>query len=421
MSINVTVLDNGLRIASDSIKTVETVSLGAWVNVGARDEPAHLNGISHLFEHMAFKGTSRHSAREISEKIENVGGHINAYTSRENTAYFAKVLSEDTPLALDIIADIIQNSTLEQNELEREKSVICQEIRQTVDTPDDIIFDYLHEAAYPGQAMGRSVLGTEEIICSITRDTLHDYISTKYAAPQMVVAAAGRIDHEMLVELASKAFGNLPNNQSNHPPSPVRYIGGDFRQERELEQVHLLIGTEGYSYEDNYFYAASVFSVLFGGGMSSRLFQNIREEHGLVYSIYSFLASGKDHGLFGIYAGTSPEEVSDLLPLLYKEIAKTMTGRDFSEDEVSRARTQLKASLLMARESTSARAENLARQLIVYGCPISVSEIIKKIDAVTTESVQMVVDDMFSNPTTTVALGKLASVETINPFEHANT
>jgi len=308
MSVRVTTLENGMRVLTDQMDSVETVSLGVWVDVGTRHEPASVNGVAHLLEHMAFKGTDRRSALDIAAEIEAVGGHLNAYTSREHTAYYAKVLKENVALAVDILADILQSSVFDPKELERERTVILQEIGQAFDTPDDIIFDLFQERAFPDQAMGRPVLGRAEIIRRIDRDTVAGYMRRHYAAPGMLLAAAGNIDHEALVALARRQFTKLAAERVARS-DPARYVGGELREERELEQVHVVLGFPGFRFADEDYYAASVVSAALGGGMSSRLFQEIREKRGLVYAIYSFTHAYSDGGVFGVYAGTGEEEV----------------------------------------------------------------------------------------------------------------
>src|SRR5258708_3297504 len=271
-----------------------------------RHEPAAINGVGHLLQHMAFKGTERASALAIAEEIEAVGGHLNAYTSREHTAYYAKVLKEDAPLAVDILADILQHSVFDPEELDRERTVILQEIGQAIDTPDDIIFDLFQERAYPDQAMGRPVLGRADIIGRIGRDTVAAYLHENYAAPRMVLAAAGNIDHDSLVAHAERVFAALPRVSAART-EPAIYVGGELREQRDLEQVHVALGFNGLAYTDPDHYAASVLSTALGGGMSSRLFQEIREKRGLVYTIYSFAHGYRDSGVFGVYAGTGPD------------------------------------------------------------------------------------------------------------------
>jgi len=415
VSAQVTTLKNGLRVISDHMDTVETVSLGAWVDVGTRDETADINGISHVLEHMAFKGTKRRSAYQIAETIEAVGGHLNAYTSRENTAYYAKVLKEDAGLAIDIISDILQHSTMEPDELAREQTVIVQEIHQAHDTPDDIIFDHFQETAYPDQAMGRPVLGTADLVHAMNRETLLGYMRDHYSPSKMIISAAGNIDHAELVKMAETSFNALPKGQESIREE-ASYKGGIFREDRSLEQVHLVLGFDGLSYADPGFYAASVLSTLFGGGMSSRLFQEIREKRGLVYSIYSFLSCYTDGGMFGIYAGTGAEEAPQLIPLIKEEMEKVIA--DVSEDEINRARAQLKASILMSLESTSTRCEQLARQLSLFDRPISTEETVEKIEAVDISDIRSVATRLFSGPATQAAIGPEIDIgtfpETVN-------
>jgi len=410
MTAEVTTLGNGLRIVSDHMASVETVSVGAWVDAGTRDEHPDINGISHLLEHMAFKGTRRRSAYGIAAEIEAVGGHLNAYTSREQTAYYAKVLKEDAGLAIDLIGDILQHSTMEAEELDRERAVIIQEIHQAHDTPDDIVFDHFQETAYPDQAMGRPVLGSADLVRRIERAVLLDYMAAHYSAPRMVVAAAGKIDHDELVRMVEDTFTELPEHREPDREG-ADYRGGFHVVERDLEQVHVVLGTEGISYMDDGFYAASVFSTLFGGGMSSRLFQEIREKRGLVYAIYSFLSCYTDGGLIGIYAGTGRSEAKDLVPLIVDEIKKAQDAIDV--DEIDRARSQLKASILMSLESTSSRCEQLARQISLFGRPIPANETVGKIDAVDENAISAIAERLFDGPTTQVAVGPAGGLERI--------
>lgn len=407
-SIRVTTLPNGLRVATDTMPDVQSVSLGCWVGVGTRNEAASVNGVAHLVEHMLFKGTKRRTAFRISEEIENVGGQLNAYTTREQTAYYAKVLHEDSGLALDILADMIQNSALDAEELVRERTVVLQEIGQSADTPDDIIFDHFQATAYPDQALGRPVLGASEIVGALPREALVDYIGGHYGAPGMVLSAAGRIEHDRLVDMAFKAFGDLP---SHAPPKPeaARYAGGDYREARDLEQMHLVLGFDGVGVHDPDFYAHSVLSTLLGGGMSSRLFQEVREKRGLVYSIYTFTGGYHDGGLFGVYAGTGEDEVAELVPVVCDELAKV--GEDVTEDEVARARAQLKAGTLMALESTMSRCEQLGQQLLIYDRPIPVEEIVAKIDAVDRSTVVAAAQRLRRSKPTVAALGPIDRLE----------
>jgi predicted Zn-dependent peptidase len=408
MTVQTTTLANGLQVVSDSMENVETVSTGIWVDVGTRYETPDINGVSHFLEHMAFKGTERRTAREIVEEIEDVGGNLNAYTSRETTVYHAKVLKEDLPLAVDIISDIAQNPTFDVDELERERGVILQEINQSNDTPDDVVFDYFQETAYPNQALGRPVLGTTNLVSNMSRESLMNYMKTNYTGTRMVFSAAGNLEHDKFVKMAEEAFDGLKKGTEANIEA-AHYTGGDFRKERELEQTHILLGFDGVNYNDNDFYTASVLSTLLGGGMSSRLFQEIRENHGLVYSIYSFLSCYSDGGMFGIYAGSSGEESTKVIPLICEEMRKACD--DITTREVERTRTQLKASILMSLESTMSRCEQLARQIAVFGRPLSISEVVEKIEAVDVEAVKKVAQRIVSSTPTVTALGPVSGLE----------
>ncbi len=402
MSIMHSKLSSGLRVVSDTMDNVETVTLGAWIEVGTRDEDASINGISHFLEHMAFKGTSRRSAKQIVEEIEAVGGHLNAYTSRDHTAYYAKVLKESVPLAVDIISDILQHSTIDHSELKREKDVIVQEINHSIDTPDDVVFDYFQETAFPNQAIGRPVLGTAELVHSLTPEILKKYMTDHYSGPRIIFAAAGKIEHDQLVELVQDNFNGLPIEKNSNRNS-VNYIGGESHYKRDLEQAHILLGMEGISFLDEDFHTLSVFSTLLGGGMSSRLFQEIREKKGLAYSIYSYLQCYSDVGLFGIYSGVRKDDVAEIIPLISDEIYKL--SQEIPEEEIIRAKTQIKAGLLMSLESTSSRCEQVARQTMIFGHPLELSKVIASIENVTKDGLKRVGKRLLEGSPTLTTLG----------------
>lgn len=409
MTITITTLPSGLRVASDPMPGLRTASVGLWVDAGARYETAAENGISHLLEHMAFKGTARRSARAIAEEIEAVGGHLNAHTSYEQTAYYARVLSQDLPLAVDILADILQGSTFAEEELERERQVVIQEIGQAEDTPDDIIFDLLQEVAYPDQALGRPILGRAEGVAGFARGSLQAYMAHHYRADRMVLAAAGGVDHAGLVALAEEHLGHLAP-AGRRERETARYRGGDFREARDLEQLHFTLTFPGLAYDDPDFHALQVYSTLLGGGMSSRLFQEVREKRGLAYSIYSFATSYLDGGLFTIYAGTGEREAAELAPLMAGEVLSVAGGVD--EDEVARARAQIKAGLLMSRESSAARCEQMARQMLILGRPQAEEELIRKIDAVDAAAVSRVAGRLLAlGKPTAAAIGPIGRLE----------
>ncbi len=408
MSVQVTTLANGLRVVTDTMDSVETVAVGIWVAAGTRHETADVNGISHLLEHMAFKGTQRRTAQLIAEEMDNVGGQLNAYTSRDHTAYYAKMLKEDLGLAVDILADILLNSTMDEEELAREQHVVVQEINQADDTPDDIIFDHFQAAAFPEQPMGWPVLGREDLVRGVTSQRLRTYMSSNYAADNMVASASGAVDHGAFVRLIENAFGNLPRRSAVSEVAG-RYQGGDFRQERDLEQIHVVLGFGGLPHGDPDFYNLGALSTLLGEGMSSRLFQEIREKRGLAYSVFSTSQSFSDTGLFSIYMGTGQSDVQKLVPVLRAEIEKVQAK--VSEDEVKRARAQIKAGLLMSLESPGSRCAQSARQIMVYGRPLTVAEIIAKVDAVNADGICRVAQRIFSGKPTLAALGEGKSLD----------
>jgi predicted Zn-dependent peptidase len=366
---------------------------------------------------MAFKGTERRSARALAEEIENVGGQLNAYTSREQTAYYARVLAEDLPLAVDLLADILQHSVFDEEELARERGVVVQEIGQVQDTPDDLVFDQFQETAFPGQALGRSILGPSEIVAAMPRTALVDYMASHYGPRRMVLGAAGRIEHDRVVELGDRLFRELPA-AGDDQGEPAEYRGGEMREERDLEQAHLLIGLPAFSYTDDDFYALQVLSAMLGGGMSSRLFQEVRENRGLAYSIFSFASSYRDTGFLGIYAGTGEQETAELVPVMCEETMKLIDAP--TEAELVRARAQLKASLMMALESCFAQSEELARQLLIFNRRIPPEEIIAKIDAVDIAAIRRVGRRLLTGGGPTLAaigpLGRLPSLDAIRGY-----
>ncbi|MBM3644173.1 MAG: insulinase family protein [Alphaproteobacteria bacterium] len=409
----VTTLANGFRVVVDEMPTVESAALGVWVACGTRHETAALNGAAHLLEHMAFKGTRTRSARVIAEEIESVGGSLNAYTGREITAYHASVLKEDVGLGVEMIADILRHSVFDPDELQRERGVILQEIGQALDTPDDLIFDRFQETALPGQPLGRPVLGTAESVEAIGRDDLFAWLARHYTAENMVLSAAGRVEEARILELAERHFGSVARGTgSAGTVEPIRYVGGDGREDRTLEQAHLVLGCQGVGYRDPDYFAMAVFSTLFGGGMSSRLFQRIREERGLVYGIHSFNAAYADGGLFGIYAGTGEDDLEELVPAVCEELVAVAEGA--TDAELARARNQIKAGTLMALESSHARCEQAARHLLIHGRTIPYAEIVSRIEGVDRDAITRVVRRLLGSPLTVAALGPVGKLESLD-------
>jgi predicted Zn-dependent peptidase len=379
MNIEITKLTNGLTVVTDPMPQLESAAVGVWVDCGARHEARPLMGISHMLEHMAFKGTERRSARAIAEEIEAVGGYLNAYTSREQTAFHARILRADVPLAVDLLADILINPTFEQGELERERQVVLQEIGQARDTPDDIVFDYLQSAVYPGQPMGWPILGEEETVSAFTRNDLKTYMGANYRAGGMTFIASGAVVHSEIVDLAARHFANVPKG-SAPVGERAQYGGRDNRVADDLEQVHVTYAFPGVASADDDIIAAQVYVTALGGGMSSRLFQEAREKRGLCYSIYAFAHAFTDGGLVGVYAGTGETEAGEISAVVAGEMAAL--AETASENEVARARAQLKSGLLMGLERPAARAEQIASQLLAYGRVLTIEELTARLDAV---------------------------------------
>jgi len=383
MTVELTRLPSGLAVVTDRMPHLESASLGVWIGSGSRSEKTDEHGISHLLEHMAFKGTKRRSARQIAEEIEAVGGDLNAATSIESTAYYARVLKADVPLALDVLSDILSNPTFDPDELRREQNVIVQEIGATEDTPDDLVFDRLQETAFPKQAVGRSILGTPETVRSFNPARLRTYLSRHYRAPDMIVAAAGAVEHAAIVADAEKRFASF-GGPAAPAPEAAHFRGGSRVETRDLEQVHIALALQGVPVRDEQLYSLQVFTNVLGGGMSSRLFQEVREKRGLCYTISAFHMPYSDTGLFALYAGTDEADAPELMRVAIGETASAT--ETLNEAEVARAKAQLKAGLLMALESSEARVGQLARQMLAYGRPIPLDEIVAKVDAVTVDS-----------------------------------
>ena len=384
MTLRFDTLPNGFRIVTEHMPGLMSASIGIWVQAGGRHERPEQNGIAHFLEHMAFKGTKTRSPLQIAEAIEDVGGYINAYTSKDMTANYARVLSADVGLALDVISDIVLNPVFDPREIETERNVILQEIGQTLDTPDDIIFDWLQEVSYPDQPFGRTILGPAERVGAFSQQDLINFVAQHYGPNQMILSAAGGVDHDEIMTKAIELFGHLPR----HEPFQMMgadFLGGEKRKVKKLEQAHFTLSFEAPSYRAPDVYAAQIYGMALGGGMSSRLFQKVREENGLCYTIFAQSGAYEDTGQITIYAGTSSEEIASLAQLTVEELKRA--PQDMSSAEVERARVQLKAGLLMGLESPSSRAERLARLLARYDRVPSLDEAIEKIDAVTCQDV----------------------------------
>ncbi|MDE4173264.1 pitrilysin family protein [Phaeobacter sp. PT47_59] len=391
MTVQQHTLPNGFRIVSEHMPGLESASIGIWVTAGGRNERPEQNGIAHFLEHMAFKGTERRTALQIAEAVEDVGGYINAYTSREVTAYYARVLKDDVPLALDVIGDILLNPVFDPHEIEVERSVILQEIGQALDTPDDVIFDWLQEESYRDQALGRTILGPAERIRAFSRDDLQSFVGQHYGPGQMILSAAGAVDHDALVRLAEAQFGHMVARPLLQPDL-ARFTGGEARRDKDLEQAHFALAFESPGYKDDEIYTAQIYASAMGGGMSSRLFQEVREKRGLCYTIFAQAGAYADTGSTTIYAGTSGDQLGELAHITIDEMKRA--AEDMSEAEVARARAQMKAGMLMGLESPSNRAERLARLVQIWGKVPSLEDTVARIDAVTVADVRQMAEQL---------------------------
>jgi predicted Zn-dependent peptidase len=411
MNIEISNLSNGLTVITDPMASLESAALGIWVGTGSRNERPEQMGLSHMLEHMAFKGTARRSARQIAEEIEAVGGYLNAYTSREQTAFHARILKDDVPLALDIIADILINPAYRSDELERERQVVLQELGQARDTPDDIIFDHLQNAIYPGQALGWSILGDEKTVNAFSPAALRDYSGAQYRSQSMLLVSSGAVRHADLLALAEEKFAGLASGASAAGIAPALYRGGEYRQIDDLEQAHIAYAFPGVSMRDADFHTAQLYATVLGGGMSSRLFQEVREKRGLCYSIYAYTTNFIDGGFTGIYVGTGEKEAEEISAVVAGEM-EAMTGA-IGEAELARAKAQLKSGLLMGLERPGTRSEQIVGQMFSLGRVQPVAEIVAQLDAIDAGAVQRYAARTMQAP----ALAAMGPVEKLESFD----
>jgi predicted Zn-dependent peptidase len=408
MSVEISCLFNGLYVITHNLPHLETVALGIWVKAGSRDEQPEEHGIAHFLEHMAFKGTKRRNARAIAEEIESAGGELNAATGMETTTYFARVLKNDWPLALDILADIYTQSVLDPEELERERDVILQEIAAAHDQADDLVFDLAQSACFGSHPLGRSILGTAERIGAVTRDQILAWRGRNYWASRMVVAAAGNIEHSAFAAETERLFGGLETGSQPQREPPV-FVPKSEIAPKPLDQAHLVLSFAAPGYRDPDIYVLQVMSSILGGGMSSRLFQEVREKRGLCYSVFSFGSAYEDGGQIGVYAATSPEHTPALLDLT-SDIMLSV-ARNVTDAEIARAKSQLKSSLVMNLESASARCDQIARQFLAFGMVPSISTLVARIEAVTADQVRELAERLFKSRTPAFsAVGQLSTL-----------
>ena len=408
MTVRISQLDNGIHILTHHMPQLETAALGIWVRAGARDEAQKQNGIAHVLEHMAFKGTKSRSARQIAEEIETAGGDMNASTAMETTTYYARVLKDDWLLALDVLSDILTDPVFDPEELEREADVILQEIAAANDTPDDLVFDLAQTAAFDGHALGRSILGTADLVQSYSTNDIIKYRQTQYTGERMVIAAAGNIDHDLLHQETQRRLSNVPTGAGIYWVAP-KFRGGLQVAVKPIDQTHMVLGFPGPGYRDDEIYAVQLLASILGGGMSSRLFQEVREKRGLCYSVFAYAAAYADSGLLSVYAATAPDKLAELNTVVADVMLSLCDG--VSQEEVQRAKAQLKASLVMNLESASGRADQIARQFHAFGEVPEISDIIARVEAVNSETVRDLASSLFNGQKPAVgAVGDLSGL-----------
>jgi predicted Zn-dependent peptidase len=396
-----TVLDNGVRIVTEVIPYVRSVSLGVWANVGSRDENQSQNGISHFVEHMVFKGTKNRSVRDIAQSLESLGGYLNAFTTKEQTCFYARVLDRHVTEAMDVLSDLVQNATFKTEELEKEKLVVIEELRNAEDDPEDIIHDHFEKALFPTHSLGFPIIGTEENLRRFRRDDLQSHISSYYCPSKIVVSAAGNVDHKQLVSLVRKSFKNYPmaEGSTKRIPGPSKTVKPSFREIlRPINQAHVCLGTVAYGLRHKNRYPLLVLNALLGEGMSSRLYQNIREKYGFAYSVYSFLNMLSDSGAFGAYVGTDKKNIDNSIELIHKELHK-LKKKLVSHAELERTKSQIKGMMMLGLENMSGRMMRLGSSELYFESFVSLDSIIRKVNAVTSEAIIGVANDLFDQET----------------------
>jgi predicted Zn-dependent peptidase len=407
-----TVLPNGLRVLTEAIPAVRSVSFGVWVSIGSRDEPAELSGASHFLEHLLFKGTNRRSALDISAEIEAVGGETNAFTAKEYTCYYARVLDADLPLAIDVMCDLVADSVLAEADVETERGVILEEIAMTDDEPGDEVHDLFADAVYGDHPLGRRIAGTPRTIAALTREQIMTFYRGRYAAPTIVVAAAGNLDHVEVVERVRAALARSPHFGAPGTPAPVRpsdaFVPVRARQikvqSKDTEQAHVVLGCAGITRHDERRFALGALNNVLGGGMSSRLFQQIRERRGLAYSVYSYSSQHADSGLFAVYAGCAPGKVDEVLALTRDELA-AVAAHGLTDAEVARGKGMLKGSLVLGLEDTGSRMTSLGKGELLFHDMLTVDDLLARVDAVTPEDVRAVAAEVLVNPISLAVIG----------------
>ncbi len=389
-------LDNGIPVVFDLMYDVHSAAVGVWVKIGSRDESEDKNGISHFIEHMFFKGTKTRTAQDIAIEIDSIGGELNAFTSKEETTFYTRVLDEHLTTAIDLLADIFLNSVIDVQELEKEKRIIIEEIKMVEDTPDEYVHDLLYEVAWGRSALGRPVLGRKETVISFSRDDLVEHIKNFYTSHDIVIAAAGNINPDSLFSALNRSFGKIPYIDNKREYQSPQFSKGILMKKKKLKEVHICIGVEGIRYDNDDRYAVMLLNAMFGGSVSSRLFQEVRENRGLVYTISSYPVFYRDTGLLITYAGTGKSKAREVIRLIIQEMRKLKEER-VKDAELRRAKEHIKGGLLFALESTSHRMVQIARHEIYFGRQITTEKIVQNIEDVTTEKIQEIAESIFKN------------------------
>ena len=390
------VLPNGLRLLTERMPHVRSVSVGVWLARGSRHESDEQSGIAHFVEHMLFKGTATRSAEDIAQTVDSIGGQMDAFTAKEYASYYFKVLDDHLPLAVDLLADIVMRPAFTEDDIAREKKVVLEEIKMVEDTPDDLVHELFTESFWRGHALGRPILGTPDTVESFTREALRDYFVDTYAAPNLIVAAVGNIEHAQVRELVMRAFEGLPPTSRPVTENPPVVVPDTLVRNKELEQSHICLGTSGYQQDHTDRYVSYVLNTILGGSMSSRLFQNVREKRGLAYSVFSGLSAYRDTGSMTIYAGCSNDAVGELIDVVVAELRR-LKEEPLPEPELRRSKDHLKGSLMLNLESTSSRMSHLARQEIYFDRQFGLDDTLAGVERVTAEDLQRVAHDLFAD------------------------
>lgn len=391
------VLPNGVRVITEQVPYVQSAAIGLWADSGARHEVDSNRGISHFLEHMLFKGTATRSAKQIAMEFDSVGGHVNAFTEKEYTCYYAKVLSEHLPFAVGVLADMFLNSKLDQKDMELEKKVVLEEIKRHEDTPDDLVHDFFLETVWGDHPLGRCILGTNTTVSGFTQDDLREFMHQRYTPDAIVVATAGNVVHEQVVDLVSSLFGYLEGKQASHSTALPGFTNESRVTSKSIEQVHFCIGTHGCSHLDPEKFTLAVIDATLGGGMSSRLFQEVRESRGLAYDIGSYSSSYREGGMFTVYGGTSPENVEEVVDLVRKEFV-SIRKENITDEELNRAKNQIRGGLLLSLEGMSSRMIRIAKSDLYFGRIVPINELIDRIMAVSHDDIAKVSKRIFSEP-----------------------